>query len=273
MQSIKRLSKALLLNFALVVLYGAGATAQVSVALVPAQIDKQFKPGQPFNMELQVMNDGNSSVSLKVYITDFWYNEKNEKTFTAAGQSPRSAANWIQFVPEQFVAAPHSTQRMKAIVTPPSDAKGGYYAVLFVESKPELSRAATKDAEAVYTNMRLGSLVMLNAEKTEEYKIEVSDAKLTPPSKNQQLNLAFRINNQSNSHIFPLPRLAILDSKQKLVGKAEGQMKRFLPGQKDSMQVDWAGSLPAGEYTAVLTLVYGGNKVFTDQYAFTVTER
>ena len=50
-------------------------------------------------------------------------------------------------------------------------------------------------------------------------------------------------------------------------------MKRFLPGQKDSMQVDWAGSLPAGDYTAVLTLVYGGNKVFTDQYPFTVAER
>src|SRR2546427_642817 len=111
MELIKRLSKTLILNFALIMLYGVAATAQVSVALVPAQIDRQFKPGQPFNMELQVMNDGNNSVSLKVYITDFWYNEKNEKTFTAAGQSPRSAANWIQFVPEQFVAAPRSTQR------------------------------------------------------------------------------------------------------------------------------------------------------------------
>jgi hypothetical protein len=250
-----------------------GAHAQVSVALVPAQIDKQFKPGQPFETELQVMNDGPTPVTLRVYITDFWYNEKNEKVFTSAGQSPRSAANWIQFVPEQFVAAPRSTQRMKAIVTPPSDAKGGYYAVLFVESKPELSKAATKDSEAVFTNMRLGSLVLLNAEKTEEYKIDVSNPKLTPPSKNQQFNLSFLINNKSNSHIFPIARLAILDTKQKLVGKAEGQTKRFLPGQKDSMQVDWAGLLPAGDYTAVLTLVYGGNKVFTDEYAFTVAER
>jgi hypothetical protein len=254
-------------------LCGVAAQAQVSVALVPAQIDKSFKAGQPFNMELQVMNDGPTAVSLHVYITDFWYNEKNEKTFTAAGQSPRSAANWIQFVPEQFVAAPRSTQKMKAIVTPPSDAKGGYYAVLFVESKPELSKAATKDSEAVYTNMRLGSLVMLSAEKTEDYKIEVSDAKLTPPSKTQQLNLAFKIENKSNSHIFPLPRIAILDAKQKLVGKAEGAVKRFLPGQKDSLQVDWAGALPPGEYTAVLTIVYGGNKVLTDQYGFTVAER
>jgi hypothetical protein len=251
----------------------SSAGAQVSVALVPAQIDKQFKPGQPFEMELQVMNDGPTPVSLHVSITDFWYNEKNEKIFTAAGQSPRSAANWIQFVPEQFVAAPRSTQRMKAIVTPPSDAKGGYYAVLFVESKPELSKAATKDSEAVFTNMRLGSLVLLNAENTAEYKIDINDAKLTPPGKNQQLNLAFKVDNKSNSHVFPFARLALLDSRQKLVGKAESQAKRFLPGQKDAMQVDWAGSLPAGNYTAVLTLVYGGNKVFTDQYPFVVTEQ
>jgi P pilus assembly chaperone PapD len=259
--------------FGLLLVLPITASAQVSVALVPAQIDKQFKPGQPFEMELQVMNDGPTPVNLHVYITDFWYNDKNEKTFTAAGQSPRSAANWIQFVPEQFVAAPRSTQRMKAIVTPPSDAKGGYYAVLFVESKPELSKAATKDSEAVFTNMRLGSLVLLNAENTAEYKIDISDAKLMPPGKNQQLNLAFKVHNQSNSHVFPFARLAILDSRQKLLGKAESQAKRFLPGQKDAMQIDWAGSLPPGNYTAVLTLVYGGNKVFTDQYPFLVAEQ
>ena len=36
------------------------------------------------------------------------------------------------------------------------------------------------------------------------------------------------------------------------------------------MQVDWNGDLNAGEYTAVLSVVYGGTHVETRQIAFTI---
>jgi hypothetical protein len=61
-----------------------------------------------------------------------------------------------------------------------------------------------------------------------------------------------------------------MNPQHKLVGKAETEMKRFLPGQKDSMQVDWNGELNAGDYTAVLSVIYGGTQVETRQVAFTV---
>jgi hypothetical protein len=64
-----------------------------------------------------------------------------------------------------------------------------------------------------------------------------------------------------------------LSSDRKLVGKAESEMKRFLPGQKDAMNVEWNGELSAGDYTAVLSLVYGGTHVETRLIAFTVPSR
>jgi len=81
------------------------------------------------------------------------------------------------------------------------------------------------------------------------------------------------VDNESNTHVFPLAKLAIVNPEHKLLGKAESEMKRFLPGQKDQMKVDWNGELAAGEYTAVLSLVYGGNHVETRQIAFTVPAR
>jgi len=86
---------------------------------------------------------------------------------------------------------------------------------------------------------------------------------LTPPSENHGLRLDFNLENQGNTHVFPLPRLAILDSHHKLVGKAEADMKRYLPGQKDAMHVDWTGSLAPGDYTAVLTISYGEDRIET----------
>jgi len=241
-----------------------------SLGLAPAQIVQKFKPGVPFELALSTVNNGETPVEMNVEITDFWYNEKNEKVFSSPGTSPRSAANWIQFVPEHFTVAAHSTQKMKAIVTPPSDADGGYYAVLFVESKPQLSFDKTNDGKTVFTNMRLGCLVLLETEKTAQYKIELSHLKLTPPSTNQGLDLAFDLLNSGNTHVFPLARLAILDDQQKLVAKAESDAKRFLPGQKDSMHVGWAGDLPSGQYSAVLTISYGDDRIETQVLPMTI---
>jgi hypothetical protein len=255
--------------FALLLLAALSTFGQ-SIALAPAQIVQDFKPGVPFEYSLAVENKGSENAELHVQITDFWYNEKNEKIFNAPGTSPRSAANWIQFVPEKFEVAAGATQKMKAVITPPADARGGYYAVLFIESKPVPTNQQTEDGKRVFTNMRIGCLVMLNAKDSQEFNVNLDDLKLTPPSDNQGLKLSFSIDNKSNTHVFPQARLAILTTDHKLVGKAEGDAKRFLPGQKDTMQVGWNGELNAGDYTAILSLVYAGNRVETRQMAFTV---
>ena len=257
---------------ALVLTLGLETARAQSLGLAPAQVIEKFKPGVPFQFELSTVNDGPTAVELHVQITDFWYNQKNEKVFAAPGTSPHSAANWIQFVPERFEVAPGGTQKMRAIVTPPSDARGGYYATLFVESKPQLSFDKTSDGRSVFTNMRIGCLVMLSAQSTEQFQVELSNVNLTPPTASQGLKVTFDLQNASNSHIFPLARLAVLNAQHKLVAKAESELKRFLPGQKDSMEVHWSGSLAPGDYTAVLVIPYGEDKTETRQIPFKITE-
>ena len=259
--------------FALLVL--APCSAAQSLGLSPGEVRQKFKPGVPFELELVTSNEGAAPVEMSVQITDLWYSPiTNEKIFSEPGTSPRSAANWIQFVPEHFEVAARGTQKMKAIVTPPADARGGYYATLFVVSKPQLSfdRSQTRNGKGVFTNMRLGCLVLLSAEGTEDFKIEISNVKLTPPSANAGLDFTFDLLNSGNTHVFPVARVAVLDSQKKLVGKAQSDEKRFLPGQKDSIHVGWTGSLPAGRYTALLSVTYGEDRVETQQVPFSVSQ-
>jgi hypothetical protein len=256
--------------FAALIVFAIGPQGHTqSLGLAPAQVVEKFKPGVPFEFDLSTVNTGETPVDMGVEITDFWYDEKNEKVFSSPGTSPRSAANWIQFVPDRFEVGPHGTQKMKAIVTPPSDAKGGYYATLFVQSKPQLS-FSKENGKGVFTSMRIGCLVLLKAESTEDYKIELSNVKLTPPAETHGLSLDFDLLNSSNTHVFPVARVAVLDANRKMVAKAESNEKRFLPGQKNSMHVDWAGKLPAGNYNAILTVAYGEDHIETQQIAFSV---
>src|SRR5258708_8807905 len=124
---------------------------------------------------------------------------------------------------------------MRAMFPPTRDGKGGYYAVLFVQSKPELSFTKT-DGQGVFTNMRLGCLVLLAAEKTEDLKIELSNVTFTPPSSTHGLSLVFDLHNAGNTHLLPIARLSVLNSPKNLVAKAQSLEKRFLPEQQDSMQ-------------------------------------
>jgi hypothetical protein len=269
---VTRLRRIATILGALVVAHVPGLRAQ-SLGLVPADIRATFKPGQIIQFDLSVSNDGDTPVSMRTSVMDLWYDElTNEKIFGVPGTLPRSAANWVTFVPPTFTAPAHGTGKVHVTVTPPPDATGGAYAVLFVESKPELTANRAPDGRAVYTNMRLGALALLTAEGTDEYQLDVADAKLTPPGPNENLSLDLQLANKSNVHVFPHPRLTILNASKQVVGKAEGESRRLLPGQRGSVGITWAGTLPSGDYTAVVTLTYGKDKIYTRELPLHVAE-
>ncbi len=244
--------------------------AQTTIGLAPGMVVQEFKPGQPFEIECFVSNGTESPMQMRGYVNDWWYNEKNEKVFGPPTNAPQSAANWIEIVPRDFTVRAKETFRFKIIVTPPSNASGGHYAAVFVESKPELTQAATTEHKAVFTNVRLGSLILLNAANTAVYNMTVKDPVITPPTQSQKLKVDVVVENNSNTHIFPSAQLMVMNEKNELVAKAQGEVKRFLPRQKDHLSVTWDGLLPAGNYSGILTLVYGDGKVQTRDFKFRI---
>ncbi len=267
----KRINKYIFVAWGAFFFHAAAPSAHAqSLGLTPAEIQYKFKPGQPFQFEIAVSNGGSKTQVMRASITDLWYNEKNEKLFNPAGSSPRSAANWMEVVPPQITVPAGGTGKIKVVVTPPVQVSGGYYAVVFLESRPELAQAATAESKAVFANIRLGSLILLSAENTEEFGIGVSETHLTPPNANHALKVDFQLSNNSNTHIFPETKLAILNSRHELSGKADGAIQRFLPEQKDHLSVSWSGVLSPGNYTAILTVVYGPDRVDSKEIPFAV---
>jgi len=243
-----------------------------SMALAPAQVEFTFKPGQPLQFDLGVSNRGGAPTVMRANVTDLWYNDRNEKVFDRPGSWPRSAANWIEVVPPQITVPAGGTGSLRVVITPPAQVSGGYYAVVFLESRPELVQDAQAGQKAVFATMRLGCLVLLSAENTEHYGIELADTHVTPPDASHPLKVDFQLWNNSNTHIFPETRVAIVNSHRELVAKAEAEIRRFLPQQKDGVSATWAGSLSPGSYTAIVTVAYGKDKIQTTDIPFTVGE-
>ena len=260
-----------LLLLSLAAVFTTQMPAQTTIGLTPGMVIEDFKPGQPLEMSFSVSNGSSKPLEMRGSVSDWWYNENNEKTFAPPSNSSQSAANWIEVVPRQFTVPPKGSFKFKVLVTPPTTASGGgHYAAVFIESKPELTQQATEDHKAVFTNIRLGALVLLTREKTAKYDIAVTDAVLLPPSSSRGLKVDFIVENRSNTHIFPETQLALLNEKNEIVAKSQGEVRRFLPGQKDHLSVTWDGTLPPGNYDAVLTLIYGDGKVRTQDFRFKI---
>src|SRR5262245_22860789 len=148
----------------------AGRIDAQSLGLTPAEIRATFKPQQVLQFDVAVSNDGHTPVPMRGTVMDLWFDPRtNEKVFAPPGTLPRSASNWITFVPSTFIVPPHGTAKVKLVITPPADVDGGSYAVLFVESKPELARAASDGQRPIFANLRLGALVLLSATGTEHF--------------------------------------------------------------------------------------------------------
>lgn len=158
------------------------------------------------------------------------------------------------------------------MITPPKDADGSFYAVAFLESKPELTEPARNGKQAVYTNIRLGALVLLAAQDSQKYSVSVSGIKIDPPTPNHPLEVGFYLENGSNTHIFPEAAVVIMDPQHHVVAKAQGETRRFLPGQADHLSIKWSGSLPPGDYTALFSLLYGKAQTYIKELPFTVPD-
>jgi len=246
------------------------AQNKIQFGLTPAMVVQEFKPGEPFAVELEVTNGNNAPVPMRGLAMDFWYDDKNKNVFGPPGTYPQSASNWLEFVPPQVVVPANGSARIRLIVTPPLKAEGSFYSVAFLESRPELTEPARDGRKALFTNIRLGTLLLFAAEKSQKYAVELSDVKITPPSRDTSFNLEVQLANLSNTHIFPRPALLILDKDSHVLAKAQGEIKRFMPGEHKGLSVPWSGGLKSGDYEAVLTFVYGDDKTITKRVPFTV---
>jgi hypothetical protein len=249
------------------------ASEAQSIGISPAIINEKFTPGQTLTFPVSVANTGSAPLYLKTLSSDLWFEpETNERTLLPAGTHERSAANWVSFVPQELTVPPKSSSVVNVVVTPRGSAAGGYYAVLFFESRPELAEEATEKKAAVYANFRVGALLLLTARGTEQYHVNISEFKVTPPDRTHNLSAEFRVDNQSNTHIMPQVKLAVVDSGKHLVGKADGDLVRFMPGQKNTFRISYPGTLNPGDYTAIVTIVHEGGQVVTRELPFQVSK-
>jgi hypothetical protein len=190
-----------------------------------------------------------------------WYDESNNRVTALPGTLQRSASLWVQFVPDELIVEAHSSGKVQATVTVPQTAAGSYYSVPVFEAMPvdpvlaDTTLAKVNTASALI-GIRFNALMMLTTLDASEYNVEIMGGQITPPSTSAELTVELDVRNRSNAHVNVHGAFAILNSAGVLAGRGAISEKRYLPSQRKILQTEWAGELPPGNYTTIVTLSY-----------------
>src|SRR5204862_7983373 len=174
----------------------AGAKAQTqkqSLGLTPALVDANVKRGLTYTQNFTVANNTTTRLRFRCIVSDYWYDEQTNARLTGRpGTLPRSASTWVQFAPEEVIVEPNSSTVIRAIISVPKDASGGYYTIPFFEGEP-VEKPDIKAGSNLA--VRLGGLLMLATEGASDYSVEVKSGKVQPPSGSSELEIQLDIQN------------------------------------------------------------------------------
>jgi hypothetical protein len=240
----------------------SGAQAQQeSVGVTPASIDAKVKRGASYTQTFTLSNNTGTSLRFRCSAEDIWYDESSKRLTGRPGTLPHSASLWTQFSPAEVLVGPHSSMPVTATITVPQTAAGGYYTMPVFEAMPvDQPKAGSTPTEGNAATASMGVrfllLMMLTTLDATEYNLEIMGGKILPPSASSELALQLDVRNRSTAHVRVRGAFAILNSSGVLAGRGTIPEKRYLPDQRNILQTGWAGELPPGRYTSVITLSY-----------------
>jgi hypothetical protein len=226
-----------------------------SVGLSPAYLDADVKPGSVYTQEFAVSNRTSARLRFRASLGDLGYDAENRRVEARPGTTPRSASPWVRFVPDELTVEPGGSAKFKAVITVPDSARGGYYTVPYFQGEP-VEEQSTPGRLSQGVAVRLGGLLLLATSSGSEYRVLVKGGAVVPPSSSSPLSLALDLKNEGNAHAVLKGTFAFLDGSSRVAGRGQISEQRLLPGQRAQAESEWAGELPPGDYTAVVTLTY-----------------
>jgi len=241
--------------------FSSAQAQENSVAVTPVSVDAKVKRGASYTQTFTLTNNTGTRLRFQCSVSDIWYDERNNRMTGRAGTLPRSSSLWVQFSPAEVVVEPRSSIAVKAILTVPQAAAGGYYTMPVFEAMPadQATAGATLPQGGTATasiGIRFRGLMMLTTLDASEYNVEIMGGQISPPSTSAELAIQLDVRNRGTAHVRVRGAFALLNSSGALAGRGAIEDKRYLPGQRNMLQTRWAGELPPGKYTSVITLSY-----------------
>jgi hypothetical protein len=241
---------------ALLALLAATTPAAGQFAVYPIVVTMSPAAGAEAVSSVFVRNEGGATREFRFEIQDFDQDSAGTPRFLPLGEHPHTCAGRIGVFPEAATLAPGETQELRVTL---AGTESVCWAALFAEAR---DGAANGIVARQQIGVRVNAIppgTLLDGEIT---RLEVTTT--GEPS----LQLWFR--NSGAAPVRPAGRLELRNDAGAAVAMIDIQAFSVMPGATRRVPVPFALPLPAGRYTAVPVLDFGGDYLAGGQAAFVV---
>jgi hypothetical protein len=243
----------------------------LSITVSPLTVDMVVPAGSSQQVPITVANRGEAPLEFRAYLFD-WSFDDSQSVYPPPGSTERSAALWSSVLPQRMTLDPGTRDRFDLVVSPPEDARAGYFAVLFIDTGLPTVQAENGEGAFALTG-RIGVVLAVRIQGTGTDALQVEDVRVDPPSASTPLSIETVIYNLGDVHANAESRVVVVDAEGQVRAKLAGRRPFVLPGQTRTIESEWGGQLDDGTYTALVTVTYGDGAATTAEKTFRVGVR
>lgn len=242
------------------------AGAEISFSVSPIRMELSGEPGGTHTDAVEVRNEGNEKVRIKVSMQDWYLSEEGTPVFQKGGTQARSCVGWMKINPVDFLLQPGEKKVVRYSVAIPAGIKdGGYWGAFVFETVPQIEPGQKTKSVAIKGN--IAAIVYLVAGKPVPAG-DISDMGYEVVKGEKRIFT--RIKNSGDVHFRIKGNLKITDEAGKTVQTVDLPDVPVLAGASRTIPVSLGDKLPAGKYTAVATVDIGAKAILAGEISFVV---
>jgi hypothetical protein len=239
------------------------ALKDVGVAVTPAHINYNLKPGQTQTIEVKVTNETLVKRSFNVSLKDYDADKAGKTIFMEPGTAIYGMSNWLSVSPTFFELKPGAMQKVRVTLAVPdsSYANRAAWGLLWIEEKKERESLDNKPGDkkislGVIPTFAFGVYLYQNPPSVANNKVEIQNFVVQVGS-DKQRKVDMTLKNMGDGIA---SCTAYVELTNTTTGKTDKlTVKRFtiLPGYTRNYMYTLPTKLEKGNYSAVGVLDYG----------------
>ena len=235
------------------------AQAQSAAVVDPSSVVLQAQPGQVLEGAVRFTNPGETALPLRLYLSDWNFDDIGNFVFDEVGTSHRSASAWLSFQPTALEVAPSTSEVVRYdLEVPEGLAPGSYWTVLFAESEPS-DPVPGQPSAAI--SVRVGHVVYVQVPPLTTGGAILGIFGEPPSATSAAYRMFVQYANTGNGAQGIEGRLSVRNAVGEAVIEADIERQVVLPESTRVLQINLVGPLPAGDYTALIVLDHGDEQI------------
>lgn len=239
------------------------ALKDVGVAVTPAHINYNLKPGQTKTVEVKVTNETLVKRSFNVTLKDYDADKAGKTIFMEPGVSMYGMSNWLNVSPTFFELKPGEVQKVRVTLTVPDSAfaNRAAWGLLWIEEKKERETLDEKGNDkkislGVIPTFAFGVYLYQNPPTVANNKVEIQNFVLqTTTDKQRKVDMTLK--NMGDGIASCVAYVELTNTNTGKVDKLTVKRFTILPGYVRNYMYTLPAKLEKGKYSAVGVLDYG----------------